>query len=118
MERILLYGSPYKLTFDEPLANKSMMIQRGNSKSLNENPELVSKTLNKEDRYSHVIPLDELLRTFSPYCHHTTQTLVNKPGKNDRLCHDASTTCLPTNIVMNQVTLSTTKHPSPSVQPR
>ena len=51
VKRILLDGSPYKLTFEEPLANKSAMLQRGNSKSFNENPELVSKTLNKEYRY-------------------------------------------------------------------
>ena len=58
MKRILLDGSPCKLTLDEPLANKSLMIQRGNSKSFNKNPELVLKTMNKEDRYIHVLPLD------------------------------------------------------------
>jgi hypothetical protein len=31
MKRILLDGSPCELTFDEPLANQSLMIQRGNS---------------------------------------------------------------------------------------
>ena len=60
--------------------------------------------MNKEDRYSHILPLDELLCTFSPYCCHTTQTLVIKPGNSDHLCYDASTTRLPTGIVMNQVT--------------
>ena len=104
MKIILLDGSPCELTFDEPLANKSLMIQRGNLKSFNENPELVLKTMNKEDCYSHVLPLDELLCTFSPYCRHTTQTLIIKPGKNDSLCWDASTTRLPTDILMNQVT--------------
>ena len=67
MERILLDGSPYKLTFDEPLAKKSLMIQQGNSKIFNKNPELVAKTMNKEDRYSHVLPLDKLLCKVSPY---------------------------------------------------
>jgi hypothetical protein len=86
MKRILLDGSPFELTFDEPLANNSVMIQQGNSKSFNKNPELVSKTLNKEDCYSHVLPLDKLICTFSPYCRHTTQTVVIKPGKNNRLC--------------------------------
>ena len=84
MKRILLDGSPFELTFDKPLTNKSLMIQRGNSKSFNENPELVAKTMNKEDRYSHVLPLDELLCTFSPYCRHTTQTLIIKPGRMTR----------------------------------
>ena len=55
MKRILMDGSPGKLTFDGPLANKSMMIQQGNSKSFNENQDLVLKTMNKEDRYSHVL---------------------------------------------------------------
>ena len=36
MKRILLDGAPCDLTFDEPLANKSLKIQRGNSKSFNE----------------------------------------------------------------------------------
>ena len=41
MKKILLDGSTSKLTFDEPLANKSLMIKQDNSKSFNKNPELV-----------------------------------------------------------------------------
>ena len=67
--------------------------------------------MNKEDCYSHVLPLDELLCAVSPYCRHTTQTLVIKPGKNDRLAFDASTTRLPTNIVLNQITPMDNKAP-------
>ena len=111
MKRILLEGAPYELTFDEPLANKSLMIQRGNSKSFNENPELVLRTMNKEDRYSHVLPVDDQLCAFSANCRHTTQTLVIKPGKSDRLAFDASTTRLPTDIVLNQVTPTANEAP-------
>ena len=60
--------------------------------------------MNKEERYSHALPLDVLICTFLAYCQHTTQTLVIKPGKNVRLCYDASTTRLPTDNIMNQVT--------------
>jgi hypothetical protein len=88
-------GSPAELIFDEPLSNKTLMIQRGNSKSFNENQDLALKTMNKEERYSHILPMDDLLCTVSPYCRHTTQTLVIKPGKNDRLAFDASTNRLP-----------------------
>jgi len=115
MKRILLDGSPFKLTFDEPLTNKSVMIQRGNSKSFNENPELVLKPMNKEDHYIQVLPLDELICKFSPYCRHTTQTLVIKPGKNNRLGYDVSTTRVPTDIVTNQVTPVDNEHPLPPV---
>jgi hypothetical protein len=72
-------------------------------KSFNNNTALVLKTMNKEDRYSHLIPLDEIMCHFSPYCCHTTQTMIIKAGKNDRLCWDGSTTIKPTDIVMNQV---------------
>jgi hypothetical protein len=60
--------------------------------------------MNKEVRYSHLIPLDEIMCCFSPYCCHTTQTMVIKARKNNQLCWDGSTTIKPTNIVMNQVT--------------
>jgi hypothetical protein len=60
--------------------------------------------MNKEDRYSHLIPLDKIMCHFSPNCRHTTQTMVIEPGKNYQLCWDGSTTIKLTNIVMNQVT--------------
>jgi hypothetical protein len=93
-----------QLNFEEPLSNKIEMIDQGNSKSFNANTALVLKTMNKEDQYSHLIPLDEIMCPFSPYCCHTTQTMVIKAGKNNQICWDRSTTIKPTNIVMNQVT--------------
>jgi hypothetical protein len=95
MERILLDGCPAQLNFEEPLSNKIKMIKCGNSKSFNYNTALVLKTMNKEDRYSHLIPLDEIMCRFSPYCCHTTQTMVIKAGKSDRLCWDGLTTINP-----------------------
>jgi hypothetical protein len=111
MERILLDGCPAQLDFEEPLSNKIKMIERGNSKSFCDNIDLVLKTMNKEDQYSHLIPLDEIMCCFSPYCHHTTQTMVIKAGKSDCLCWDGSTTSKPTDIVMNHVTPLTPKAP-------
>jgi hypothetical protein len=103
MKQILLNGCPAQLNFEEPLSNKIEMIQRGNSKSFNDNTALVLKTMNKEDRYSHLIPLDKIMCRFSPYCCHTTQTMVIKVGKSDHLCWDGSTIIKHTDIVMNQV---------------
>ncbi len=104
MKSILLDGCPTELTFEEPLSNKMELVLRGNSKSFNENPEIVKKTMNKEDRYSHVVPLDILICLLSPYLRHTMQSMVLKEGKNSCLCYSASTTKKPTNIVMNQIT--------------
>ncbi len=60
--------------------------------------------MNKEDRYSHLVPMDPLLCKLSPYLHHTTQSIVVKDSKNDRIVWDGSTITRPTDIVMNQVT--------------
>jgi hypothetical protein len=97
---ILLDGCPIELIFDLPLSNKMEMISRGNSKIFNKNPEIVKK-MNKEDRYSHVIPLDILICLLSPYLGHTMQIMVIKEVKNPFLCYDASSTKKPTDIVMN-----------------
>jgi hypothetical protein len=74
MKQILLDGCPAQLNFEEPLSNKIEMIDQVNSKSFNANTTLVLKTMNKEDRYRHLIPLDEIMCCFSPYFCHTTQT--------------------------------------------
>ena len=60
--------------------------------------------MNKEERYSHVVPMDALVCFLSPYLQHTTQTMELKENRNPRLCYDSKTTRKPTNIVMNQVT--------------
>jgi hypothetical protein len=86
MKRILHDGCPAQLDFEEPHSNKIEMVECGNSKSFNNNTNLVLKTMNKEDWYSHLIPLDEIMCHFSPYCCHTTQTMVIKAGKSDPLC--------------------------------
>ncbi len=105
MERIFLDGCPVELKFTEPLSNKLEMILHGNSKSFNNHPELVKKAMNKEDRYSHLVPIDVDICRASAYLCHTIQTVVMKPGKNDRLVWDGTTTHLTLDIVMNQVTL-------------
>jgi hypothetical protein len=104
MERILLDGCPVELKFTEPLSNKLEMIWHGNSKSFNDHPELVKKAMNKEDPYSHLVPIDVDICHASVYLRQTIQTVVMKPGKNDRLVWDGTTTLLALDIVMNQVT--------------
>ncbi len=104
IKRILLDGCPAQLTFKEPSSNKLEFISCGNLKSFVENPQLVQKTMNKEDRYSHLVPMDPLLCKLSPYLRHTMQSIIIKDGKNDRIVWDGSTVTQSTDIVMNQVT--------------
>jgi hypothetical protein len=86
IERILLDGCPAELKFTEPLSNKLEMIRRGNSKSFNDHPELVKKAMNKEDPYSHLVPIDEDICRVSAYLRHTTQTVVMKQEKMIASC--------------------------------
>ncbi len=90
--------------FTEPLDNKLKMIRQGHSKSFNDNPDLVRKAMNKEDRYSHLVPIDEDICRASAYLRHTIQTVIMKPGKNNRIVWDGTTILLALDIVMNQVT--------------
>jgi hypothetical protein len=60
--------------------------------------------MNKEDCYSHLVPMDPLLYKLSPYLCHTMQSIVTKDGKNNCIVWDGGTVTRPTDIVMNQVT--------------
>ncbi len=85
VKQILLDGCPAQLTFEEPSSNKLEFITWGNSKSFIDNPHLVQKTMNKEDRYNHLVPMDQLLYKFSPYLCHTTQSIIIKEENNDQI---------------------------------
>jgi hypothetical protein len=67
----------------EELKRKIIHLKCGNSKTFKDNSDLVKKAMNKEDRYSHLVPIDEDICRASAYCHTTTQTVVIKPEKAD-----------------------------------
>lgn len=89
MERILREGCPSKFTFFFSKANKKKMMQRGNCTSVDSNQDVVAKTMNKEDRNSHLITLPSVICRFCPYAHHVGQTM-NMKKENARLCWDGS----------------------------
>ena len=102
--RILTQGCPSRIEFSEPAENKMNALARGNQKSFDEYPEIVQKTMNKEDRNSHLISLADWVVYFSPYCRHTSQGMVIKEGRNARVVWDASTKMWALEIVLNEVT--------------
>jgi hypothetical protein len=85
IEKIWLDSYPAELMFTEPLDNKLKMIRQGNSKSFNDNPDFVRKAMNKEDRYSHLVPINEDICCASAYLRHTIQTVIMKPGNNNHI---------------------------------
>jgi hypothetical protein len=102
IKQILLNGCPAQFTFKEPSSNKLEFTSRGNSKSFVKNPQLIQKTMNEEVHYIHLVPMDLLLCKLSPYLHHTTQSIIIKEGKNNRIVWDGPTVTQATDTVMNQ----------------
>jgi hypothetical protein len=91
MRRILLDSCPAEFMFTEPLDNRLAMLKRGNSKTFKTNPDFIKKAMNKEDHYSHLVPIDKDICRASAFCHSTTQTVVIKPGKANQIAWDGST---------------------------
>ena len=104
IKRILTQGCPARLVHLERQEDKIRMMERGNQKSLLDNPEIERQALNKEDKNSHVIVLEEWVCLFSPYSRHTVQGLVLKIGSNPRWVWDGSTMLTPWDKVMNEIT--------------
>ena len=90
MRKFLTEGAPSKFDWVEPRDNKMARLDMGNQPSIERNGELVRKTINKEDRYSHVLPMAKWIVRFSPYCRHNYQGLVTKNGKG-RVVWDETT---------------------------
>ncbi len=53
-------------------------------------PEIVKKAMIKEDRNRHLLPVKLWVLHFSPYCGHTVQGILVKPGKYPWVIFNAS----------------------------
>jgi len=104
IKRILTQGCPSKLSFEETLAMKTSIIQKGNQAAFKMHPEAITKTMNKEDRHSHLLPVKLWILHFSPWCRHTAQGMQIKPGKNPCMIIDASTKSHPHEIILHYMT--------------
>ena len=56
-------------------------LARGNQVSFDAHPDIATKTLVKENKFSHLIPTRNWTIEFSPYMRHTPQGMVVKEGK-------------------------------------
>jgi|SaaInl74LU_5_DNA_1037368.scaffolds.fasta_scaffold03592_2 hypothetical protein len=104
MERILYEGCPAEFNYEESNSSRSRSFERGNLPTFTRNMDKVRKAMNKEDRLSHVIAVDEDLAYFSPYCRHTPQGAVDKPNKSFRIVWDGSTKQRFDDVMLNDVT--------------
>ena len=103
IERILTQGCPSRLSFEETSEMKDSTIQKGNQATFKMNPEIVTKTMTKEEKHSHVLPVKLWVLYFSLWCRHTAQRMQIKPGKNPRVIFDASTKGHPHEVILNDM---------------
>ena len=103
IERTLSSGCPHELNFEESTESKLKIIGRGNQKSFIQHSDQVAKSINKEERNSHIFPLHKWACHLGPNMRHTAQGMVVKDGKG-RVVWDGSTKFEPLDVVMNDYT--------------
>ncbi len=103
-KRILTQGCPSMLVLEESNEMKNRIIEKGNQQTFAMYPELVTTTMNKEERHSHLIALKRWVLHFSPYCRSTAQGIQIKPNKDPRIIWDGSTKDSADLVVLNEVT--------------
>ena len=90
LARIYTLGCPNKFRIELSAAQKSAYMEYGNHSSLMANPEKIKKTMNKEERNSHLFPVSSFLCRFMSKVSNIPQAIIIKEGKNDRLVWDGS----------------------------
>jgi len=72
------------------MMNKLAVIKKGDQQTFEAHPEVVTKTMNKEEKNSHVLPFRRWVVYFSPFLRCTPQGMHEKNGKY-RVILDSST---------------------------
>jgi hypothetical protein len=83
--------------------NKLADIEKGNQQTFEAHPEVVAKTMNKEEKNSHVLPFRHWVVYFSPFLCCTPQGMRKKYGKYC-IIFDSSTQSWMNEVVLNHVT--------------
>ncbi len=91
-KHILTQGCPSHINFKKTSKMKGIIIEKGNQATFKMYPKIVKKTMNM------------WVLHFSPYCCHTAQGMLVKPGKNIQVIFDASTKGDPHEVVLNKIT--------------
>jgi hypothetical protein len=106
ISRIFTNGCPSYINFEEASEMKSFIIKKGNQATFKMYPETVTKTMNTEDKHSHLLPVKLWVLHFLSWCCHAAQGILIKPGKNPQVIFDASTKGSPHEDVLNEFTIT------------
>jgi len=88
--RSLVTGAPSKIYGHTTSKFFWKYLRYGNHVSISARPELVEKTLNKEERNNYSLPFPSWTARFIPHLHVSPSGIIFKPGKKDRIIFDAS----------------------------
>ena len=104
IERILTQGCPVEFDVEESAKSKHDIISRGNQKAFDNKKKEVKEMMNKEEKFSHVVPLKKYILDASPFMRATPQIIVQKPGKDDRVAWNGTGKRTADDFAMNDVT--------------
>ena len=102
--RVMTVGCPNHFVAESTRDNSVKYWRAGNNPSIAKNLAKVMKTMNKEERNNHVIPLPSWLWRFVPHLHFIPHHLLQKQGKKDRLITDAKFRHDETSVSVNMMT--------------
>jgi len=88
--RALTVGAPSRISGFSSSKNFWSFKRYGNHKSISTRPDLVAKTLNKEEKNNYTIPFPIWIARFIPHLHVSPEGIIIKEGKKDRIIFDAS----------------------------
>jgi hypothetical protein len=81
IEHIINQGCPSYLDFEEERDNKYLVLCKGNQHTFDQHPKVTAKTMNNEEKNSHILPYKLWVVYFSPHCQATPQGIREKNGK-------------------------------------
>ena len=88
--RILTFGCPAKINAHFSAQQVKEYRTYGNHKTIDSNPTLVAKAMNKEDARENIFTVERMLGLFITNINYTPQGILIKPNKKDRLINDSS----------------------------
>ena len=83
--RILTKGCPAQLQFELSRDQKMRMLRQGNQKSILDNQEEIRKTMNKEEKYCHMVPFLPFVCRFTNMAQCVPQGMVLKIGSDPHI---------------------------------
>lgn len=102
--RVMLVGAPAHFNAETSRENFLLHWREGNHPSVDLQPELMQKAMNKMEKNQFVYPIKSYMARFIPNIFLTPMHLLQRPGKDNRIIYDASRRFTPYSTPVNMMT--------------